>query len=172
MFIRSNMSISVTYNKSTGSIVLKPKTVTYVADEIVTAEELKGCYGDRIEILTDEEAKAIMEEQVPPVEDSKTDINPEGKEENEGEEANTGDEAVDDFLNGKTDVVPEGTTEITEEEALKLKEQADAEAKVKEEAEKLEALKAKEAAEKAAKKAEEKKVTKGTGKGRSAKKNK
>ena len=67
MFIRSNMSISVTYNKSTGSIVLKPKTVTYVADEIVTAEELKGCYGDRIEILTDEEAKAIMEEQIPPV---------------------------------------------------------------------------------------------------------
>ncbi len=36
------------------------------------------------------------------------------------EESNTGDKAVDDFLNGKTDVLPEGTTEISEEEAEKL----------------------------------------------------
>lgn len=168
MFVRSSMEIPVTYSKSIGSVTLKPKSVTYVDETIVTAKELKDCYGDRIAILADEVAEPEVKEIV---EDSKVDINPEGKEENEGEEANTGDEAVDDFLNGKTDVVPDGTTEITEEEALKAKEAADAEAKAKEEAEKLEALKAKEEADKAAKKAEEKKATKGTGKGRQTKKN-
>lgn len=38
------------------------------------------------------------------------------------EESNTGDEAVDDFLSGKTDELPEGATEISEEEAKELQE--------------------------------------------------
>ncbi len=38
------------------------------------------------------------------------------------EESNTGDEAVDDFLNGKTDDLPEGATEISEKEATELQE--------------------------------------------------
>lgn len=38
----------------------------------------------------------------------------------EAEEAKTGDEAVDAFLNGETDEVPEGTEIITEEEAEEL----------------------------------------------------
>lgn len=186
MFVRSNMDVPVTYNKSTGSVVLKPNTVTFVADTLVTAEELKGCYGDRISILSNGIVEQIIEEEAPVVEDSKVETPNEGEEENkenaEGgeatgddsdkdEESNTGDKDVDDFLNGKTDVLPEGTTEITEEEALKLKEQADAEARAKEEAEKLEALKAQEAAEKAQAPAKTNK-TKANNKGKATKKNK
>ena len=49
------------------------------------------------------------------------------------EKANTGDEAVDAFLNGETDEVPEGAEEITEEEAKDLEAQANAEAEEGEE---------------------------------------
>ena len=52
---------------------------------------------------------------------------------NAEEIANTGDEAVDAFLNGETDDVPEGTEEITEEEAKDLEAQANAEAEEGEE---------------------------------------
>lgn len=38
----------------------------------------------------------------------------------EAEQANTGDEQVDAFLNGETDELPEGTEIITEEEAEEL----------------------------------------------------
>ena len=141
MFVRSNMDIPVRYSKSSGSVILKPNTVTFVEETIVTAKELKDCYGDRITILSDDVVEQIIEEDKKAEQDLEIADTP--------DEANTGDEAVDNFLNGKTDEVPEGTEEITEEEALKLKAQADAEAKAKEEAEKLEALKAKEAAEKA-----------------------
>ena len=47
--------------------------------------------------------------------------------------ANTGDEAVDAFLNGEIDEVPEGTEEITKEEAEALEEKANAEAEEGEE---------------------------------------
>lgn len=47
---------------------------------------------------------------------------------NAEEIANTGDEAVDAFLNGETDKMPEGAEEITEEEAKALEEKANAEA--------------------------------------------
>ena len=155
MFVRSNMEIPVTYNKCTGSVTLKPKSVTYIDENIVSAKELVGCYGDRISILSNEVVEEIIKEEAPA-----TDTQEEVKDEipNEGNEANTGDEEVDNFLNGKTDELPEGTVEIIEEEALKLKAQADAEAKAKEEAEKLEALKAKELAEKAKAKDEAKKA--------------
>nr|DAU58704.1 MAG TPA: hypothetical protein [Caudoviricetes sp.] len=52
---------------------------------------------------------------------------------NAEEIANTGDEAVDAFLNGEIDEVPEGTEEITEEEAKDLEAQANAEAEEGEE---------------------------------------
>ena len=175
MFVRSSMSVPVRYSKSKGSIILKPNTVTFVDDTLVTAKELKDCYGDRIAILSQDLVEQIIQEEAPKAneeskQDSDTDNTPvndgEGKEEDaegegaseddgEGEESNTGDKDVDDFLNGKTDVVPDGTTEITEEEALKLQKEAEekaaAEAKAKEEAEKLAQLKAKEAEEKAKK---------------------
>lgn len=173
MFVRSSMSVPVRYSKSKGSVILKPNAITFVDDALVTAKELKDCYGDRIAILSQDLVEQIIQEEAPAAnkeskQDSDTDNTPvnkndgEGKDENgndegaskdEGDESNTGDEDVDNFLNGKTETLPEGTTEITEEEALKLKEEAEAkakaeakaEAKAKEEAEKLEALKAKEA---------------------------
>ena len=46
----------------------------------------------------------------------------------EAEQANTGDEQVDAFLNGETDKMPEDAEEITEEEAKALEEKANAEA--------------------------------------------
>lgn len=58
-------------------------------------------------------------------------------------EANTGNEEVDNFLNGKSDKLPDGTTEINEEEALRLQKEAEekaiAEQKAKEEQEKADA---------------------------------
>ena len=163
MFVKSNMDVLVKYNKGNDFIEIKPMTVTYIRDGLVTPKELMDCYGQRIVILSNDQVERVIEEQVIDNEiekfEKKEEVagskikDPEGA---EGEEANTGDADVDDFLNGKTDVVPEGTEEITEEEALKLKAQADAEAKAKEEAEKLEALKAKEAAEKAKAKEEAK----------------
>ena len=138
MFVRSNMDKDVKYAKSAGVITIKANTVTLVDENIVTAAELKACYGDRISIMSQEYVDDIM----PQV-----------------EEAVTGNEEVDNFLNGKTDELPEGTELIDEEEALKLQKEAEeaakkaeeerlaAEAKAKEEAEKLEALKLKEAEE-------------------------
>lgn len=38
----------------------------------------------------------------------------------EARKAETGDKAVDDFLNGETDELPEGTKEISTEEAVAL----------------------------------------------------
>ena len=148
MFVKSNMEVAVKYNKGNNFIEIKPMTVTYIKDGLVTPKELIDCYGQRIIILSNDQVEGVIEEQV-----IDNEIERLGNEEvdNTPVEANTGDEEVDDFLNGKTDVVPEGTEEITEEEALKLKAQADAEAKAKEETEKLDALKAKEAAERAAK---------------------
>lgn len=152
MFVKSSMPVPVRYNKSTGFIELKPKTVTYVDENIISANELLACYGNRISILPAELVEEIIKEEAEKVnEESAEDLEidttlDEGKEEdegnegtdeaNEGDEANTGDKDVDDFLNGKTDVVPDGTTEITEEEALKLKEEADKKAKEAEKANK------------------------------------
>ena len=162
MFVKSSMPVPVKYNKSTGSIELKPKTVTYVDENIISANELLACYGNRISILPAELVEEIIKEEAEKVnEESAEDLEidttlDEGKEEdegnegtdeanegeegtdeaNDGDEANTGDKDVDDFLNGKTDVVPDGTTEITEEEALKLKEEADKKAKEAEKANK------------------------------------
>ena len=62
MFVRSNMDIPVRYSKSSGSVILKPNTVTFVEETIVTAKELKDCYGDRITILSDDVVEQIIEE--------------------------------------------------------------------------------------------------------------
>ena len=131
MFVRSNMSVPVTYNKSTGSIVLKPQTVTFIDESIVTAKELKDCYGDRISILTQDVVDTIIKE-ASEVEEEAAEVEEEIVEDETTEIVNTGDEAVDNFLNGETDELPEGTQEISEEEALKLKETAEAKEEIKE----------------------------------------
>ena len=124
------MDRDVKYSKSTGAILIKANTVTLIDDNLVTAKELKDCYGSRITIMSQENVEQYM-----------------------GDLANTGNADVDAFLNGETDELPEGTKEIDNEEALRLQkaeeERLAAEAKAKEEAEKLEALKAAEAAKKA-----------------------
>ena len=150
MFVKSNMSKEVKYHKSKGVVVLKPGTVTFVDDNLVTAKELKDCYGDRINIMSREIVEKYIVETAPAVEEPLEEIKePELTEGNEDEETKgdeegsitggaapvefTGNEDIDDFLNGKTDKVPEGTKEITEEEALKLKEKAYKGEEVKEE---------------------------------------
>ena len=125
MFVKSSMDRDVKYSKSTGAILIKANTVTFVDDNLVTAKELKDCYGNRITIMSQENIDQYV-----------------------GELANTGVPAVDDFLNGETENLPEGTKEISEAEALKLQKEAEeqaAEAARKAEEERL----AKEAEEKA-----------------------
>ena len=65
MFVKSNMAKEVKYNKSKGSIVLKPNTVTYVDDNLVSAKELKDCYGDRISIMSRSLVERIIVETAP-----------------------------------------------------------------------------------------------------------
>ena len=102
MFVKSNMNSDVKYRKSTGTILIKAKTVTFVDDNLVTAKELKDCYGDRIYIMSQELVDAYV-----------------------GDLANTGNKEVDDYLNGETEKVTEGSKEITEEEALRLQKEAE-----------------------------------------------
>ena len=125
------MGRDVKYSKSTGAILIKANTVTLIDDNLVTAKELKDCYGDRITIMSQEAVDQFV-----------------------GELANTGNPEVDAFLNGETEQVPEGTEEIEEAEALQL----EAEAKKAEEerlAKEAEAKAAEEAKIKAEKEAEE-----------------
>ena len=128
MFVKSNMNSDVKYCKSTGVILIKANTVTFVDDNLVTAKELKDCYGDRIYVMSQESVDKYV-----------------------GELANTGNQEVDDFLNGETEELPEGTQEIEEEEALRLQEEAEAAKKAEEERLAAEA-KAKEEAKKASSK--------------------
>ncbi len=69
MFVKSNMSREVKYRKSKGIVVLKPGTVTFVDDNIVTAKELKDCYGDRINIMSRETVERYIVETAPKVEE-------------------------------------------------------------------------------------------------------
>ena len=155
------MSREVVYHKSRGSIVLKPGTVTFVDDNLVTVKELKDCYGDRINIMSRETVEKYIVETAPQVEEIKEleavrEPQEEVTEEVEVAEvevtggaapveakeedliSNTGNEEIDAFLNGETDEVPEGTVEISKEEALKLQEE------VKQEEVKQEEVKAEE----------------------------
>ena len=101
MFVKSSMGRDVKYSKSTGAILIKANTVTLIDDNLVTAKELKDCYGDRITIMSQEAVDQLV-----------------------GELANTGNPEVDAFLNGETEQVPEGTEEIDEAEALRLEAEA------------------------------------------------
>ena len=101
MFVKSSMGRDVKYSKSTGAILIKANTVTLIDDNLVTAKELKDCYGDRITIMSQEAVDQFV-----------------------GELANTGNPEVDAFLNGETEQIPEGTEEIDEAEALQLEAEA------------------------------------------------
>ena len=134
------MQKEVKYYKSTGVIVLKPGTVTYVDDNLVTAKELKDCYGDRINIMSRETVEKIIKETAPaPVVEEKKPapvaVKVEAPKKVEvkkpeavrvapapvPDEIKTGDKELDAFLNGETDKVPEGTKapEVKEPEVKK-----------------------------------------------------
>lgn len=174
MFVKSSMSVPVRYNKSTGSIELKPKTVTYVDENIISANELLACYGSRISILPAELVEEIIKEEADKKakEESAEDLEidttlDEGKEEdeanegtdkaNEGEEgtdegdrANEGEEGTDEANTGDKDVDDflNGKTNVVPDGTTEITEEEAL--KLKEEADK----KAKEEAEKAKKKTE------------------
>ena len=63
MFVKSNMSIEVVYNTNGNAIVLKPKAITYVADDLVTPKELINCYGSRISIMSSELVEQVIREE-------------------------------------------------------------------------------------------------------------
>lgn len=55
MFVRSRIDKPLIFRKNGKSWTLKPHSVTLINDPSVTARELKGCYGSRIDVITDEE---------------------------------------------------------------------------------------------------------------------
>ncbi len=73
MFVKSNMSVEVVYNTNGHAIVLKPKAVTYIADDLVTPQELISCYGSRISIMSPKLVEQIIKEEATrcPVEPTK-----------------------------------------------------------------------------------------------------
>lgn len=148
MFVKSFMKQEVIYRKSAGDTVLKPMTVTFVDESIVSAEELKNCYGDRIAIIPVGKEENVVKEmagvQAEVTEKVKTEelketVNGEQPTTKSEDEAGTPDviaaelddllkdfegnsnvPEIKDFLEGKTDKLPEGTEVITKEEAEKL----------------------------------------------------
>ena len=54
MFVRSRIDKPITYRKNGKCWTLKPHAVTLISDPTVTAKELKGCYGSRIDIISEE----------------------------------------------------------------------------------------------------------------------
>lgn len=62
MFVKSKMSIPVKYYKGADCIIIKPNTVTYVDEAKVTAQELRNCYGQRIDIISIESVGQIAKE--------------------------------------------------------------------------------------------------------------
>ena len=138
MFVKSFMKSEAVYRKSTGDTVLKPMTTTFVDEKIVSAKELKACYGDRISIIpSDKEEEFIKEtisatevevseEDVKVVTDFLNDVKNDNIPIPDGVEVDKEQvQDVIDFLEGKTDDLPEGTEIITEKEADAIKEAAE-----------------------------------------------
>ena len=104
MFVKSNMAKEVKYNKSKGSIVLKPNTVTYVDDNLVSAKELKDCYGDRISIMSRSLVERIIVETAPKSIDSVID------------EIKVNDEVVEPKLDPVNTKISDGTEDEDDSE--------------------------------------------------------
>ena len=64
MFVKSNMSVEAVYNTNGNAIVIKPRAVTYIADELVSPQELISCYGSRISILSPKLVEQLIKEDV------------------------------------------------------------------------------------------------------------
>jgi hypothetical protein len=149
MFVKNKSSIDFNYRKNGYLAVLKAGTVSYVDENIVSARDLISCYGQRIDVISldDIETPALKKEhtkkpaEVKKVAEKKPSIIKKeeldesfiekvlGEIEEENKAPDLKDElvkileannAVADFLEGKTDELPEGTEIITNEEAEKL----------------------------------------------------
>lgn len=56
MFVRSRVSKPLVYRKGGRSWTINPNSVTLIDDPTVTAKEIKGCYGSRVDVIADEGA--------------------------------------------------------------------------------------------------------------------
>lgn len=133
MFVRNRENIDFKYRKRGKCVVLKANTVTFIEDTFATPEELRSCYGQRIEVISKDfedkavnsvnknEIKKVVEVQQDNVIDNLlAEVEKELKEEEDKKQI----KEVKDFLEGNTDKLPEGTKEIEEDEANRLLVQA------------------------------------------------
>ena len=118
------MDVEVTYNSNGNAIVIKPKTVTYIADNLVTPQELIDCYGSRISVMSPKLVEQIIKEEAAkcPVEGT-SEVVVEPTKEPEAPTV-TADETTTTVVEGEgttvdedntTVTVAEGTTEPTKE---------------------------------------------------------
>lgn len=54
MFVRSRIDKPLIFRKGGRAWTLKPHAVTLINDPTVTAKEIKGCYGSRVEVISEE----------------------------------------------------------------------------------------------------------------------
>ena len=101
----------------------------YEKDQIIDEKDLSEFLLDAwqksnvIEEVKDEEAEGQEEKEENSENEGEETKKDDADEENDADTtSNTGDEDVDNFLNGETDKLPEGTQIISEEEAKKLQE--------------------------------------------------
>jgi hypothetical protein len=64
MLVRNRTNTLLKYNKSSETIELKPMTVTYVDGSTVTAKELLGTYGSRIQIVSEGGDEPVSKQEV------------------------------------------------------------------------------------------------------------
>jgi hypothetical protein len=134
MFVKNKASIDFKYRKNDYVAVLKAGQVSLVDEGKVSAEELRSCYGQRIDIISRDIIKQTTPETTKKEDLDETfiskvleEIENESSDEVDDKEPDIKDEIakliskdIADFLNGKTDILPEGAGEISEEEAKKL----------------------------------------------------
>ena len=111
------MDVEVTYNTNGNAIVIKPKTVTYIADNLVTPQELINCYGSRISVMSPKLVEQIIKEEAAkcPVEGT-TEVVVEPTKEPEVNTVTVAEGEGTTVVEDNTTVtVAEGTTEPTKE---------------------------------------------------------
>ena len=58
------MEKEVRFNKGGNSVLIKPKTVTYIADNLgITPQDLLNCYGNRISIMSRKLVETVIQEE-------------------------------------------------------------------------------------------------------------
>ena len=120
MFVRSKMNIPVTYRKGGHAVIIKPMTVTLVDSLKITAKDLKDCYGERIEILT-EDSTLVKEDEVVKTEENKVEAEVKAEEKVE----NKTEEVEGNKTEAKTEEKVEGNkTEAKTEEKVEVKEKS------------------------------------------------